>query len=165
MSVRVIIAEDQAMVRGALAALLTIAGDIEVVGQAEDGRQALELLSTALPDVLLKTMVEQRIESTLLVPTLMLLMSELPAARTADFSALKLITYGTAPISPDLLRRSIETFKCRFTQLYGLTETTGPFTTLPHEEHVGERLLSCGRPMLGGRVRMRQGLPVPSDTM
>jgi acyl-CoA synthetase (AMP-forming)/AMP-acid ligase II len=107
-----------------------------------------------LPDVLLKTMVEQRIESALLVPTLMLLMTELPASRTADFSALKLITYGTAPISPDLLRRSIETFKCRFMQLYGLTETTGPFTTLPHEQHVGERLLSCGRPMLGGRVRI-----------
>ncbi|MBZ5621533.1 MAG: response regulator transcription factor [Acidobacteriia bacterium] len=53
MSVRVVIAEDQAMVRGALAALLTIEGDIEVVGQAEDGRQALELLLTAVPDVLL----------------------------------------------------------------------------------------------------------------
>ena len=76
------------------------------------------------------------------------------AARTADFSALKLISYGTAPISPDLLRRSIETFKCRFLQVYGLTETTGPFTALSHEEHVGERLLSCGRPMLGGRVRI-----------
>jgi acyl-CoA synthetase (AMP-forming)/AMP-acid ligase II len=107
-----------------------------------------------LPDVLLKTMVEQRIDSTLLVPTLMLLITELPGVRTADFSALRLITYGTAPISPDLLRRSIETFKCRFMQLYGLTETTGPFATLPHEEHAGERLLSCGRPMLGGRVRI-----------
>jgi two-component system response regulator DesR len=53
MSVRVIIAEDQAMVRGALAALLTIEGDIEVVGQAEDGRQALDLLLSAAPDVLL----------------------------------------------------------------------------------------------------------------
>jgi two-component system response regulator DesR len=53
MSVRVIIAEDQAMVRGALAALLTIEGDIEVVGQAEDGRQALELLLRTAPDVLL----------------------------------------------------------------------------------------------------------------
>jgi two-component system response regulator DesR len=53
MSVRVIIAEDQAMVRGALAALLTIEGDIEVVGQAEDGRQALELLLTTASDVLL----------------------------------------------------------------------------------------------------------------
>ncbi len=38
--------------------------------------------------------------------------------------------------------------------MYGLTETTGPFTALSHEEHVGERLLSCGRPMLGGRVRI-----------
>ena len=107
-----------------------------------------------LPNVLLNTMVEQRIESALLVPTLMLLMTELPASRTADFSALKLISYGTAPISPDLLRRAIETFKCRFLQVYGLTETTGPFTALSHEEHVGERLLSCGRPMLGGRVRI-----------
>jgi two-component system response regulator DesR len=53
MSVRVVIVEDQAMVRGALAALLTIEGDIEVVGQAEDGKQALELLSKTLPDVLL----------------------------------------------------------------------------------------------------------------
>ena len=39
-------------------------------------------------------------------------------------------------------------------QVYGLTETTGPFTALSHEQHVGERLLSCGRPMLGGRVRI-----------
>jgi acyl-CoA synthetase (AMP-forming)/AMP-acid ligase II len=107
-----------------------------------------------LPDVLLKTIVEQRIESALLVPTLMLLMTELPQARTADFSALKLISYGTAPISPDLLRRSIEIFKCRFLQVYGLTETTGPFTALSHEQHAGERLLSCGRPMIGGRVRI-----------
>jgi acyl-CoA synthetase (AMP-forming)/AMP-acid ligase II len=133
--------------------LFHIGGTIWATWAMQTGSTVV-IVREPLPDVLLKTMVEQRIESTLLVPTLMLLMSELPAARTADFSALKLITYGTAPISPDLLRRSIETFKCRFTQLYGLTETTGPFTTLPHEEHVGERLLSCGRPMLGGRVRI-----------
>ena len=39
-------------------------------------------------------------------------------------------------------------------QLYGLTETTGPFTALPHEHHVGERLASCGRPMFGARARI-----------
>lgn len=53
MSVRVIIAEDQAMVRGALAALLAIEGDIEVVGQAENGREALDLLVAKPADVLL----------------------------------------------------------------------------------------------------------------
>jgi len=53
MNIRVIIAEDQAMVRGALAALLTIEGDIEVVAEAVDGRQALELLQSVAADVVL----------------------------------------------------------------------------------------------------------------
>jgi two-component system response regulator DesR len=53
MSVRVVIAEDQAMVRGALAALLGIGGGIEVVGQAQNGREAVELVAKLLPDVLL----------------------------------------------------------------------------------------------------------------
>jgi acyl-CoA synthetase (AMP-forming)/AMP-acid ligase II len=133
--------------------LFHIGGTIWAIWAMQTGSTVV-IVRDPLPDVLLKTMVEQRIESALLVPTLMLLMTELPASRTADFSALKLISYGTAPISPGLLRRSIETFKCRFLQVYGLTETTGPFTALSHEEHVGERLLSCGRPMLGSRVRI-----------
>jgi len=115
---------------------------------------AVVIVREIVPEALLKTIVEQRIETALLVPAMMLFLTELPAARTADFSAFKHIAYGTAPISPALLRRSIETFKCRFSQLYGLTETTGPFTSLTHEHHVGERLLSCGRPMFGGRVRV-----------
>jgi two-component system, NarL family, response regulator DesR len=51
--IRVVIAEDQSMVLGALAALLDIEHDIEVVGQASDGRSALELVTAARPDVLL----------------------------------------------------------------------------------------------------------------
>jgi acyl-CoA synthetase (AMP-forming)/AMP-acid ligase II len=133
--------------------LFHIGGTIWAIWAMQTGSTVV-IVRDPVPEVLVRTMVEQRIESALLVPTLMLLMTELPQARTADFSALKLISYGTAPISPDLLRRSIETFKCRFLQVYGLTETTGPFTALSHEQHVGERLLSCGRPMLGGRVRI-----------
>ncbi len=53
MSIRVVIAEDQAMVRGALAALLSIDGAIEVAGQAQNGREALDLAAALLPDVLL----------------------------------------------------------------------------------------------------------------
>ena len=51
--IRVLIAEDQAMIAGALAALLAIERDIEVVGTANDGRQALELARRLKPDVLL----------------------------------------------------------------------------------------------------------------
>jgi len=53
MNIRVVIAEDQAMVRGALAALLAIEGDIEIVGEAQDGREALDLVVKLLPDIVL----------------------------------------------------------------------------------------------------------------
>lgn len=51
--VRVVIAEDQTMVRGALAALLGIEPDIEVVGTAADGQAALALVKSTRPDVVL----------------------------------------------------------------------------------------------------------------
>jgi len=51
--IRVVVAEDQAMVLGALAALLEIENDIEVVGRARDGHEALELVRHEKPDVLL----------------------------------------------------------------------------------------------------------------
>lgn len=115
---------------------------------------SLVIVREVVPAALLQTMVEQHIETALLVPAVMLFLTELPQCRTADFSALKHITYGTAPISPELLRRCLEIFKCRFSQVYGLTETAGPFTALTHEHHVGERLWSCGRPMFGAQARI-----------
>lgn len=51
--IRVVLAEDQAMVRGALAALLRLEGDFDVVAEAADGRQALALVVDHGPDVLL----------------------------------------------------------------------------------------------------------------
>jgi two-component system, NarL family, response regulator DesR len=51
--IRVLIAEDQAMVAGALAALLGNQPDIDVVGTAHDGRAALIAVRTLKPDVLL----------------------------------------------------------------------------------------------------------------
>jgi two-component system response regulator DesR len=51
--IRVLIAEDQAMVLGALAALLTIERDIDVVAQVHDGRAALAEAAAKRPDVVL----------------------------------------------------------------------------------------------------------------
>lgn len=51
--IRVVIAEDQAMVLGALAALLEIEGDFDVVGRAQDGEEALAICREKKPDVLL----------------------------------------------------------------------------------------------------------------
>ena len=45
MTIRVLVADDQAMIRGALAGLLDLEHDIEVVAQAADGAQAIEELA------------------------------------------------------------------------------------------------------------------------
>ncbi len=50
--IRTVLAEDQAMVLGALAALLELQGDIEVTAQAPDGQAALEAVIELQPDVL-----------------------------------------------------------------------------------------------------------------
>ena len=51
--IRVLVAEDQGMVLGALAALLEIESDIEVVGRAADGEEALTLTRRLRPDVVI----------------------------------------------------------------------------------------------------------------
>jgi two-component system, NarL family, response regulator DesR len=52
MMIRVVIAEDQGMILGALSALLELEGDIQVVAQARDGKEALEIVQQHKPDVL-----------------------------------------------------------------------------------------------------------------
>jgi len=49
--IRVVIAEDQAMVLGALAALLEMEADIEVIARARDGQEALRIVEQQRPDV------------------------------------------------------------------------------------------------------------------
>ncbi len=118
-----------------------------------------------IPQELLAVMAEQRVNSAFLVPAVLLFLTQVPGVERTDFSALQSILYGASPIAQELLRRSIEVFGCRFTQAYGLTETTGAITALRHEDHVGGRLLSCGRPMFGGEIRVVDplGQDVPVD--
>ncbi len=52
MTIRVLLAEDQTMLRGALAALLDLEPDITVIAQAANGRDALKLARLHSPDVI-----------------------------------------------------------------------------------------------------------------
>lgn len=51
--IRVLLAEDQGMVRGALATLLNLEEDIEVVGEAASGDEALAVAGRTRPDIAL----------------------------------------------------------------------------------------------------------------
>jgi two-component system response regulator DesR len=50
--IRVVLAEDQAMVRGALSALLRLESDLDVIGSAANGEEAWTLIERDKPDVL-----------------------------------------------------------------------------------------------------------------
>jgi DNA-binding NarL/FixJ family response regulator len=51
--IRVAVADDQALVRGGFTVLLKSADDIEVVGEASNGREAIDLVALERPDVVL----------------------------------------------------------------------------------------------------------------
>lgn len=51
--IRIVLAEDQAMVLGAIAALLDMEPDLSIIGRAGDGAAALELVGALRPDILL----------------------------------------------------------------------------------------------------------------
>ncbi len=51
--IRVLVVDDHTIVRDGVRALLTLAGDIEVVGEAANGREALEMVRQLAPDVVL----------------------------------------------------------------------------------------------------------------
>lgn len=94
--IRVILAEDQGMVLGALAALLDIETDISVVGRASNGRAALDLVRTLKPDVVV-TDIEMPDMSGL----------ELAQALRADKLATRIVILTTFA-RPGYLRRALD---------------------------------------------------------
>jgi len=51
--IRVLVVDDHAIVRDGICALLGLVGDMEVVGEAANGKEALEMVSKLMPDVVL----------------------------------------------------------------------------------------------------------------
>ncbi|EHR50705.1 acyl-CoA synthetase (AMP-forming)/AMP-acid ligase II [Saccharomonospora marina XMU15] len=98
------------------------------------------------PAEVLRTIEEQRITATMLVPTMLYALLDHPDSRTRDLSSLETVYYGAAAINPVRLREAIERFGPIFAQYYGQSEAPMAISYLGKDEHDEARLASCGRP-------------------
>ena len=68
--IRILVVEDQTVVREGLVAILSFQPDIEVVGEAEDGIRAVEIARKTRPEVILLDMVMPRQDGLTTIPKL-----------------------------------------------------------------------------------------------
>jgi acyl-CoA synthetase (AMP-forming)/AMP-acid ligase II len=109
-----------------------------------------------VPDEVVRLLEHQRVSHFVTVPVIIQFLLQAEGIEDADFSGLKEMCYGGAPMPAELLERAMGVLGCGFRQLYGLTEGGGAVIHLTPEQHVGEddsrRLRSIGRPMCGIEV-------------
>jgi fatty-acyl-CoA synthase len=105
------------------------------------------------PAEVLQAIEEKRINSLMLVPTMLYALLDHPDSRTRDLSSLETVYYGASAINPVRLREAIERFGPIFAQYYGQSEAPMVISYFPKGEHVDAsgtpieaRLTSCGRP-------------------
>jgi acyl-CoA synthetase (AMP-forming)/AMP-acid ligase II len=104
-----------------------------------------------VPAEILAAIPRHRVTHALFVPAMLQVLAAIPGAADLDFTTLRAIVYGASPITDEVLRRAMRTFRCDFIPVYGLTETTGAITQLPPDDHDpgGPRarlLRSAGKP-------------------
>jgi len=125
------------------------------------------------PGAAVRLLESGRVTMTNLIPTMYNRMVREPGLEALDFSRLRLLLSGGAPISSETVLRVVSAFRCEYAQTYGLTETS-PFLTVSlldermKEWPLAEQLrIRCtiGRPLQGVEVRVARedGSEVPPD--
>ncbi|HEX6290863.1 MAG TPA: response regulator transcription factor [Herpetosiphonaceae bacterium] len=84
MTIRIVLADDHPIVREGLASVLETQPDFEVVGQANDGAEAVDLVSALKPDVVLLDLEMPRLDG---VQALRAMRAENPGVRALVFTA------------------------------------------------------------------------------
>lgn len=101
---------------------------------------------------------EQGVTRMFIVPAALQMVIQHPRAKTTDFSGVKYVLYGAAPIPLELLREAVRTIpNAGFLQCYGMTETTGTIAVLPPADHDlagNQRMRSAGRAVPGAEIRI-----------
>ncbi|HEY6641977.1 fatty acid--CoA ligase [Povalibacter sp.] len=122
------------------------------------------------PTRILDSLNQWPISKMFIVPAALHLLVRQSGVRELDFSRLRFMLYGASPMPRELLRESMDVFKCGFVQLYGMTETTGAVTALEPEDHApadNPRIASAGKPLPGVELAIldAQGRRMPTGTV
>jgi acyl-CoA synthetase (AMP-forming)/AMP-acid ligase II len=111
-----------------------------------------------VPEAILDEIARERVTHAFFVPAVYGFLTQLPGVGARDYSSLRCLGYGGAPMPPPLMRQCLELFPVGFYQVYGMTEMSGVFSVLGPADHRDaahpERLLSAGRPVAGAEVRV-----------
>lgn len=108
------------------------------------------------PEAVLATIAREKINFTVLVPTMIYVLLDHPKLASADLSSLDYLLYGASPMSPSRLVEGIERIGPVFAQLYGQTECY-PVSVLSKGDHDPARpdlFESCGMPISTCEVRI-----------
>ena len=125
------------------------------------------ILAEFNPDGVFDAVEQHGVTRFFIVPAALQMLLMHPRCASVDYSRLKYILYGAAPIPLDLLRQCIKMFGAQFIQAYGMTETTGTISMLPPEDHDPEgnaRMRSAGKALPGVEIVILgpDGQPVPT---
>lgn len=121
------------------------------------------------PNAVFELMVRHRINKVMMVPTAMQIAVRHPQARQTDFSFLRFVYYGGAPLPAALLAECSAVWRCGFVHMYGMTETSGTITALAPEDHDpanGTRLRSVGKALPGVELKIidASGVSLPNGS-
>ncbi len=112
-------------------------------------------LPRADPKLVLEALEGWRITTVFLPPTVIYMMLAQPDVHSRDYSALRHLIYGAAPIAEDKLTEAIRVFGPALAEIYGQSESPAPCAFMSPAEHAeilanggGDRLMSCGRPTI-----------------
>ena len=117
------------------------------------------ILAKPDPAALLEAIAKHRVTEFFLPPTVIYRLLDIPSIGKCDFSSLRYLMYGAAPMSVEKLKKAITVFGPVMTGGYGQTEAPASISFMTPEEHFvdgklapDERLSSVGRPNAMVRV-------------
>ena len=150
---------DEKPVNLAAAPMTHTAGLLAVPCTAQGG--TVVVVTKPDPALILGAVAKHKVSEFFLPPTVIYKLLEIPGIDQVDFSSVKYLMYGAAPMSVEKLKKAIELWGPIMAGGYGQTEAPASIANLPPSHHfingqlgTDERLSSVGRPNPLIRVEM-----------